>query len=160
MVLHTHHDLAKSYGLCGIHRRDDGSVIGLPKPGEGFTSRSCHDLSGLKAACGNFRAALISPLFPSLSKPGHGPSARITLAELGAFLASRDQRARQTDVFGLGGIDESTLEACYPLGLDGVAVLGAVWLSNDPVAAYRRLLEKIKMHSAETNAAHARAAAV
>ena len=40
-------------------------------PPAGFSSKACHDVEGVRDALGVFSAVLISPVFPSISKPGY-----------------------------------------------------------------------------------------
>ncbi len=134
LVLHTHHDLATEFPLAGLHDRDE------PNPkchliGDTFRSRAVHDLPTLRASLDTYDRLLVSPLFPSLSKPGHAPDARLAPTELKSALAL----PRRADVIALGGIDASRLPACRNLGFDGVAILGAIWQSTDPGRAFADL---------------------
>jgi len=135
IVLHTHHDLADEFAVGGVHERDEAN----PKChllGDTLRSRAVHDLTTLRSALNGYDRLLVSSIFPSFSKPGHGPSAKLSEAELRAVLAL----PRRAEVIALGGIDASRISACRDLGFDGVAVLGAVWQAADPVATFRELL--------------------
>lgn len=144
LVLHQHHDLAGQFGLGGRHWRDDGNAPTLPPTDSGFTSRSCHDLASLRAALGHYDSICFGPVFPSLSKPGHGPRADFPEQELAALLATRTVSERRTTVLALGGITAKNIPRCRARGFDGVAVLGTIWQSADPVAAFRQLQSAIK----------------
>ena len=129
IVLHSHHDLADEFPVGGVHNADASSPVF-------FHSRAVHDLAALRAsldACGRL---LVSPIFPSFSKPGYGPSPDFSHSELRTLLAL----PRRAEVIALGGIDVSLIPVCRELGFDGVAVLGAVWEAADPVATFRELL--------------------
>jgi thiamine-phosphate pyrophosphorylase len=165
IVLHTHHDLAADFPLAGLHHREAnepichlisdkfGSNEVLDKKGEKpvcnllsdkfsevgsglLRSRAVHDLATLKGSLESYHRLLVSPVFPSFSKPGYGPSEKLPDAGLRAALAL----PRRAEVIALGGIDVSRIAACRELGFDGVAVLGAMWQADDPVLAFEQLI--------------------
>jgi len=149
IVLHTHHGLATDFALGGLHERDE------PKPkchllGDTLRSRSVHDLPTLRASLDTYDRLLVSPIFPSFSKPGYGPDHRLAPAELKAALAL----PRRSEVIALGGIDVSRIQTCRDLDFDGVAVLGAVWQAADPVAAFSELQDICGSELARDSADH------
>jgi thiamine-phosphate pyrophosphorylase len=135
IVLHTHHDLVGEFPLGGLHERDDTQPKSNPI-GYSWRSRAVHDLDVLRASLDGYDRLLVSPVFPSFSKPGYGASGKLPEGDLRAALAL----PRRAEVIALGGIDASRFAACRELGFDGVAVLGAVWQASDPVAAYSTIL--------------------
>ena len=141
IVLHTHHDLAAEFGVGGLHHRGTDIPVCAPSNRTGrnacatFSSRAVHDLPELRASVASYDRLLVSPIFPSFSKPGHAPDSRLDAAELKTVLAL----PRRAEVIALGGIDASRIPICRELGFDGVAVLGAVWQAADPVAAFSTL---------------------
>jgi thiamine-phosphate pyrophosphorylase len=140
LVLHTHHDLASEFALGGIHDRDESN----PKChliGDTFRSRAVHDLPTLRASLNTYDRLLVSPIFPSFSKPGHAPDARLAPADLRTALAL----PRRAEVIALGGIDASRIPACRGLGFDGVAVLGAIWQTADPVRTFHALQDTLRL---------------
>jgi thiamine-phosphate pyrophosphorylase len=139
IVLHSHAHLAPSFRVGGIHFRDDGESPEEPAPRVPpgcLTSRSCHDLTAVKAAFGRYDSIFFSPVFSSLSKPGYGPTPGHVLDELRAVLAARGPTERRTKILALGGVTAQRLHDCRMLGFDGVAILGAVWNAADPIAAF------------------------
>ncbi len=151
IVVHSHHELVAKFGLGGAH----GSA-GVP-PAEvqmaGGTpalpgSRSCHTSAELRDSFGRFDSVFFSPVFPSISKPGYGPRAEVSLADVSALLASRTMTERRTTVLALGGITAETAPRALALGFDGVAVLGAIWQSADPVRAFGELQNSLVCHAA------------
>lgn len=146
IVLHQHHELVGRFALGGRHWRDEANTP-VPESGEatptvvktGFTSRSCHDLPTLRAALGHYDAVFFSPLFPSLSKPGHGPKPDFSSAELAALLRGRSAFERRTEAIALGGIDAANAARALALGFDRIALLGAVWQTADPVAEFKKV---------------------
>jgi thiamine-phosphate pyrophosphorylase len=147
LVMHQHHALVAALGLGGCHWRDDASAPFAPSMG-GLTSRSCHDLATLRVAFGCYDSIFFGPVFPSISKPGHGPTGEFPASELTELLALRAPAARRTTVLALGGITASNVAHCRALGFDGVAVLGAVWQSADPVRAFVQLQTTLQRHAA------------
>lgn len=108
-------------------------------------SRAVHDLAALRAALDFDGRLLLSPLFPSISKPGHGHAddSRPPILELQSLLA----RPRRAEVCALGGVDATRLPTCRALGFDGVAALGAVWRAADPVRAFAALHAALFHHA-------------
>lgn len=135
IVLHSHHELTGEFAVSGLHFRD---ADGPPSPL--LRSRAVHDLASLRAALYRYDRLLVSPVFPSISKPGHAPTADLDPAGLRALLTL----PRNAELFALGGIERSRLAACRDLGFDGVAVLGAVWLAADPVRAFEELQQHVR----------------
>ncbi len=147
IVLHQHHELVAPLGLGGRHWRDDDTAPAAPE-GDRFTSRSCHDLATLRDALGRFDAVFFGPVFPSVSKPGHGPLPETDLAAVSALLTERNAAGRRTRVLALGGITATTAPRARALGFDEVAVLGAIWQAADPVQAFAELQDSPTRHAA------------
>jgi thiamine-phosphate pyrophosphorylase len=142
LVLHSHHHLVDTLGLHGRHWGERGCApVATTVNSWTLTSRACHDLPGLRQALGRDDIVLLSPVFASISKPGHAPDGRIPHDVLRTILISRSTVARRTRVFALGGVTIDRIHTCCELGFDGVAVLGAVWQAPDPIAAFESLRE-------------------
>jgi thiamine-phosphate pyrophosphorylase len=147
LVLHQHHPLVIALGLGGCHWRDDESAP-LAPPARGLTSRSCHGLATLRTALGCYDSVFLGPVFPSISKPGHGPWGNFRPDAAATMLSLRSPAARRTTVFALGGVTAQNALHCRALGFDGVAVLGAVWQAADPVRAFVQLQTTLHRHAA------------
>jgi thiamine-phosphate pyrophosphorylase len=185
LVLHQHHELVDALGLGGVHERDELVGRGVPAepsrlrsagdvsisssaksttaqpeaspyPTYPLTSRSCHDLARLRAALGRYDSVFFSPVFTSISKPGHGPRPDFPFVALAALLATRTSEERRTTILALGGITTETAPRALALGFDGVAVLGAIWQAPDPVAAFVTLRASVRA-TRPPNVAHTRA---
>lgn len=76
----------------------------------------------------------LSPIYPSLSKPGYGSG-------LGAETLKHYCALSQRPVIGLGGITPESLGDALACGLSGVAVLGAVMQSVEPGAQVAAMIE-------------------
>jgi thiamine-phosphate pyrophosphorylase len=73
---------------------------------------------------------------------------RVPPNELYSLLNSRTPDERRTTVLALGGVTAGRLPQIRALGFDGVAVLGAVWQAEDPVAAFCELQDAVYAHAA------------
>jgi thiamine-phosphate pyrophosphorylase len=147
LVLHQHHELVAKFGLGGCHWRDEKGGAACPQDAlsalgatrSTLTSRSCHDFAALGTALGKYDSVFFGPVFPSISKPGYGAGNNFSTNGLSALLAQRTPVERHTHVLALGGITAERLPQVHALGFDGVGVLGAIWKSDDPVAAFLEL---------------------
>jgi thiamine-phosphate pyrophosphorylase len=115
-------------GLSGGHCSDS-----RPAAGERalLVGRSCHDANEL-AALSDEDYVILSPIYPTATKPGYGPA-----------LHPEGAAALRPPVpwLALGGIDSpERAAACARSGAAGVAVLGAVMRAVDPAATVRALL--------------------
>jgi thiamine-phosphate pyrophosphorylase len=137
LVVHSHHHWAGDLGLGGRHWRDDAAAPAAP--GAGYTSRSCHALDGVTGALVAYTAVFFGPLFPSLSKSDYAPDGAKAAGDLARLLAGRTAAQRRTAVIALGGVTAERLAHCREWGCDGAAVLGAIWQSAEPVAAFQAL---------------------
>ena len=135
VFLHSRHALATSLRVGGIHFPD--AVENSKPPENCATSRSCHDVAGVKAALGRHDCLFFGPVFPSLSKTGYGPAPARMLADLRELLLHRPATEKGTEVFAIGGVTVGRLDACRDMGFDGAAILGALWGAADPVAMFR-----------------------
>ncbi|MFI9525442.1 thiamine phosphate synthase [Micromonospora rosaria] len=96
-----------------------------PPPVQRLVGRSCHDAAELGRLTTEDYVTL-SPVWPTRSKPGHGPPLHPTgLAEL--------VRRSPVPALALGGVTTpEQVTACVGTGAAGVAVLGAVMRAGDP----------------------------
>jgi hypothetical protein len=80
--------------------------------------------------------AFLSPIFDSISKRGYKSkfSQELTRNEL-----VKISEISGKQVIALGGIDEDKIEICRTLGFSGVAILGAIWNSENPVEKFKRI---------------------
>jgi thiamine-phosphate pyrophosphorylase len=163
LTLHQHHELVGEFGLGGVHWRDEvgrdvpaepsrngfahnthlfahiESATAQPEASPYLTSRSCHDLATLRVALGHYDSVFFSPLYPSISKPGHAPRGDVSVKEISSLLAARSASDRRTSVLALGGITAERVAEVRALGFDGIAVIGAVWSASNPARAFAEL---------------------
>ena len=80
------------------------------------------------AAGADWDYVFLSPIFPSISKPGHAPSLPPSA------LADTVTRA-DVDVLALGGVCGANAGGLPALGFRGAALLGCVWAPGADAAA-------------------------
>lgn len=136
IVLHSHHDLAGEFQVGGVHNAPTAT------PFAPLRSHAVHSLVELRGLLDARARLLFSPVFASISKPGYGPV--FDHEELRSVLAL----PRRAEVIALGGIDALRIPSCGALGFDGVAVLGALWQSSDPLRAFNELQNALHAHAA------------
>lgn len=143
LVLHSHYDLAPEYGLGGIHlteiSRQQPEVPRLLRRLGGLSvSASLHTLADVQQHRRRYSYVTLSPIFNSISKENY-PSG-FDLAAVQAVLQRLAARpAYRPQVVALGGIDAQNIGRVRQAGFTGAAVLGSIWQSPDPVAAWRQL---------------------
>lgn len=132
IVIHDHHELARDYALGGIHLNSRNPEVPLwaeqEKARRHFTlSRSCHSIAEVQQYFGSLDYMFLSPIYDSISKEGYGAAfSRQQLRDAYAAGLLGDK------VYALGGISADKLPELTAMGFSGAAVLGDLWLSQDP----------------------------
>nr|WP_281066368.1 thiamine phosphate synthase [Xanthobacter flavus] len=143
LTLHGTPELARAAGADGVHLSGGGDAAAaraLLGP-DALVGLSAHSLAeAAVAAPGVLDYLTASPVFPTTSKPGHGPA--LGVAGLGAFA-----RTSSVPVIALAGIDADTLPICFRAGAKGVAVMGGIMRAEDPAAIVATLLAGIPPHA-------------
>lgn len=117
LTLHDHHELALRYNLGGVHLNMRNPEP--PRGWNGLVSRSLHTLA--ETAAGDFDYAFLSPIYPSISKPGYKED----------FSHDDLRNSVNERIFALGGVTPDKFAEIEALGFGGAAMLGSVW--NVPV---------------------------
>ena len=141
-------DVALAAGVDGVHLGFDAldatrarALLAFEGSG-GVVGVSTHAADELPAAAdAGADYAQLAPIFAPLSKPAERPS-----LGLGALTAARSARI---PVLAQGGIDAGNAGAAVRAGAAGIAVTGAVLLSDDPGAAARSLRRALDAAAAE-----------
>ncbi|PWJ41011.1 thiamine phosphate synthase [Sediminitomix flava] len=132
IILHQFHELLDEFDLGGIHysekTRPERQELDL------HCSTSFHQLEQLEQDWGSYNYVFLSPIFDSISKVGYKSYFKPK------ELKSKIQTSRYP-VVALGGITPYQIQTCKDLGFDGVAVLGYVWASENPLRAYQELIK-------------------
>lgn len=134
VVLHDHFELAKEYGLRGIHLKYNEARTFTGRNRLAHVSVSCHSLEEIDALPFEPNYVFLSPVFDSISKPGY-PSAFAP-----EYLKENLQK-RRVPVIALGGITAEKVAECRKMGFRGVALLGHVWEQpSEAVARFTNIL--------------------
>ncbi|MFD2742273.1 MULTISPECIES: thiamine phosphate synthase [Sphingobacterium] len=131
LVLHEHHELASTFDLKHLHMsetmRQEWSAKPLPQ-GIQF-STSTHDISSFNQLDNRWHYAFLSPFYPSISKPGYGSSSNM--------LQQTSKRTNQSvRLIALGGMNTTNIAATLSADVDGIALLGAIWESDNPIQTF------------------------
>lgn len=132
LVLHTHHELTQEFDIRRIHysETDRLQLREMPRQEGVRFSTSVHDIDTFNQLEEFWDYAFLSPFYPSISKPGYGTSSSILQQ-----LLQRNNTA--VKLIALGGIDASNIAQTLSSHVDGIALLGAIWESNDPIKTFR-----------------------
>lgn len=135
IVLHFNHELCGQYGLKGVHLQENtrltlnkkllSYVAGFKSNGYSVSS-SFHTPEEIEEAKVAFDYVLLSPVFNSISKIGY---------EGKGF----NVRHLKSNVFGMGGVNEHTIQKTYNLGYQGGGVLGGIWNSEDYLKSFKTI---------------------
>lgn len=133
IALHGHHDVAQKFGITRLHYTE-----GIRKQlnfeqlsgSENIYSTSVHALDEYKNLSAHFSYTFISPLFDSISKPGY---------QAQSFDLSSINKKKETKLIALGGINVVNYSKAYEMGFDGIALLGAIWNSEDVIKTFKTI---------------------
>ncbi len=121
--IHYHFEIAQQLGLGGVHLNSKNCVA--PQGWNGLISQSLHSLE--EVASFRYDYAFLSPIYPSISKPGYK----------GNFDFSQLRRCVNKKIFALGGVTPEKFNEIETLGFGGAAMLGAVWKPNFSTNQFR-----------------------
>jgi len=142
LVLHGYPALVRRYRLGGLHLTTAGRAAATRRPAllPGQTlSTSCHALTEIIRTRRRYNYVFLSPIFDSISKEGY--ASNFALGDVQRFFQARAARpGYRPPVLALGGIEAPNVGLVRQAGFAGAAVLGAVWQSADPVAAWQRVV--------------------
>lgn len=136
IVLHSHHDLLEKYNLKGKHI--SSTKLNL-KGDSKYISTSFHTLEEIENCKEKYDYVFLSPIFDSISKRGY--SSNFDKKQLPDFFTNHP---KTVDIIALGGINKNTVFDAMKIGFDGVAVLGGLWMSNNPLQTFNHLLKICK----------------
>ena len=112
--IHDHHHLAYETGV-GVHVNTRGGE-NVESP---FKSTGCHSIQEITRLTPDiYEYVMLSPVFPSISKPGYGPSVDL--------LNGLKNINPSFPIIALGGVTHEKLSEIKIRGFSGAAMLGAV----------------------------------
>ena len=137
IVVHRCPSLLNDFPLAGYHHRSTESLLDV----EGSRSRSLHLISELKSLESSLDYAFFGPVYHSISKKGYTP--KISLSEIFAFFnaGKLNELVKVPKIYALGGIRRKKLKKLADIGFYGVALLGSVWGSRDPLHSLNEFLK-------------------
>lgn len=138
LVLHSHYEAGKDYGISRFHFREEDRKEGKYKSfiNQSILSTSVHEIATYNMLEKEWEYAFISPFFPSISKKGYG--IKSTVIE-----SLKDRNNPEVKLIALGGIDSHHIQQVFDLGVDGVALLGAIWESDEPLNVFRKCRKNV-----------------
>lgn len=137
LVLHSHYDLAENFTVSRFHFREIDRQNGLFKSfTDKIISTSVHDIETFNELGEEWEYAFISPVFPSISKKGYGENSTI-LKDI------KKRTHSNVKLMALGGINENNINKAFESGVDGVALLGAIWESDEPLNVFKKCRQNV-----------------
>lgn len=117
LSLHDHFALAEAYGLGGVHLNSRNPET--PFGWRGLVSKSFHSLCEIGSS--EYDYAFLSPIFPSISKPGYE-----------TIWNEKELREKVDDkIIALGGVTFDKVPWIESVGFGGYAMLGDLWRKTD-----------------------------
>ncbi len=151
LVLHGAFELLREFHLGGIHLNSvmrESTDLQRLMSDIPVVSTSFHSWQEIRNNKTAFRYVFISPVFDSISKKGYEGVININdlkvLKEEIAVTGSTCSR-----IIALGGVGVKELPVLFKAGFDGAAMLGAVWLSDDPLSVVRDALVAVSGSTAD-----------
>ncbi len=141
IVIHGYFDLFHELSLGGIHlntaaRNDDTLKEQIGNISSSFISTSFHSWKEIVDNEFPYRYVFISPVFDSISKAGYKAG-----IDLNGAMETKQELKRNNkycqQIIGLGGVGVSQVETLHLYGFDGAAMLGAIWMAEEPVAVFK-----------------------
>jgi thiamine-phosphate pyrophosphorylase len=136
IVIHSHYKLAKELNLKGVHLTEKTRKEKRINSSLKIISTSFHSTIDILKSRRKYEYIFLSPVFDSISKKGYKGSFEIEDLKL---LLKKNK-----NVIALGGINAENIKAVKQVGFFGVAFIGAIWQSKNPVKSYKELTLKIK----------------
>lgn len=130
IVLHSHFNLAKELGVNRLHFREDDRLRKSYLNYEGYQlSTSVHSIEDFNKLDELWQYAFLSPVFQSISKAGYGEHHTV-LIEL------KRKKNKNVKLIALGGIQAENCKQVMDNPADGIALLGSIWQSQDPLNTF------------------------
>lgn len=148
LVLHSHHSLALKFKIKGIHFTEKHRkkyfwnllkyrLYKLFNGSLQLTASYHHIREVEKLSANKYKYVFLSPVFQSISN--ENKKKNMDLSRIQDAL-----RQTKAKVIALGGIESDKLVRCQNVGFVGIAVLGNIWQSPDPVGTFTHLYELCK----------------
>lgn len=135
LVLHHHHSLADEFKINRIHFSEFNRLKqqNFNSFQDFILSTSVHSIADFNTLSSNFEYAFLSPVFESISKQRY-------ISTLNLLEEVKKRTNFHSHLIALGGITPENKHVALEKGYDGVALLGAIWNSNQPLKNYKKCL--------------------
>lgn len=137
IVLHQHHTLAKEFGIRRLHLTEvnrnhltETEIANLKKQIT-HLSTSIHYVEEYKSLSRYFDYTFLGPVFDSISKKEY------KAIELKGELKNLEKKSIQ--LIAIGGITKTNYKEPLSWGFDGIAVLGSIWETKEPIKEFKEL---------------------
>lgn len=121
LCLNDHQELAKEYGIGGIHINSRFSFLTEETKGLRI-SKSCHSIEEAIESQDKYDYCFLSPIFDSISKKGY--KSAFDHSEIRNLFK---KNVLHDNVFALSGVTTENIPYLEDMGFNGVAMLGAAW---------------------------------
>ena len=121
LCLNDHQELAKEYGIGGIHINSRFSFLTEETKGLRI-SKSCHSIEEAIESQDKYDYCFLSPIFDSISKKGY--KSAFDHSEIRNLF---QKNVLHDNVFALSGVTTENIPYLEDMGFNGVAMLGAAW---------------------------------
>ena len=145
VMIHSHHELSIPYKIRGVHLTEHHrkkkrlrrwallKYIKVRRPDIEITA-GFHTIAALKKDNPGYKYVFLSPIFDSISKVGYKSSFN--------EVSLKDTIATSSfNVVALGGVDENKIEKAKQLGFYGIALMGGLWKSSDPIEKCKDIMK-------------------
>ncbi|MCW3160933.1 thiamine phosphate synthase [Chryseobacterium oryctis] len=137
LVLHNNYEVTKKFDISRFHFREtDRQNNDFENFVGNIISTSVHDIETFNELNENWEYSFISPIFPSISKKGYGENSTIL-----NDINKRDNI--EVKLIALGGINENNIQKVIDCNVDGVALLGAIWESDEPIKIFEKCRQSV-----------------
>ncbi|MFN8296155.1 MAG: thiamine phosphate synthase [Chitinophagales bacterium] len=148
--------ITKEFNLGGYHFTRDivqknelynNKVLDWLHSNHKTSSVSAHSINDIKIYSEKFKHIIVSPIFPSISKENHSYNwnhndLRIQNSE---FRFKSEVINQKSEIFAVGGIDETKINEVKNLNFDGIGLLGAIWKEpKDAVENFNKILHFVQ----------------
>lgn len=139
IVLHDHYELIKKFNLKGIHYNTRNKTSFNQCETKNLKlSGSFHQFHEIEKFPYPLEYGFLSPVFDSISKDFY--KSDFEKSNLKFFLQ------KHKNIIALGGVNSSNINTCYDLGFRGVAILGAIWHSKNPLKSFNEIKKICKKY--------------
>jgi len=134
--LHQHHELHKKFSISRFHYTEGkrkqmaDSLLNGNKTDSITLSTSVHSSEDYNKLSTVFDYCFFGPVFNSISKKNYNS------------VVNNNFKANEkttTALIAIGGIDENNISEIKKMGFSGIALLGAIWLSENPVEKFLQI---------------------